>query len=331
MQTTPAELPVDVLQPAPDAPAEPLRHLLGLEHLSAGQINHILDLSAHMKAVNARRIKKLPTLRGVTVLTFFVENSTRTRMSFELAAKRLSADTMSFTASSSSLAKGETLIDTARNLEAMSPDIIIIRHSCSGAPALLARTVNCGIVNAGDGSHEHPTQGLLDMFTLREKLGDLRGKKVAIIGDIAHSRVARSNIFGLQKLGADVHVAGPATMLPDAIEQLGCTAWSRVEPAMEGADAVMMLRIQRERQGNDLIPSSHEYHRFFGLNEQRLKLAKPGALVMHPGPMNRGVEISPEVADGDQSVILQQVENGVAVRMAVLYLVAASRGLDSPA
>ncbi len=312
----------------PQAPQEPLRHLLGLEHLSAEQINSILDLAAHMKAVNSRRIKKLPTLRGVTVLTFFVENSTRTRMSFELAAKRLSADTMSFTASSSSLAKGETLIDTARNLEAMGPDIVIIRHSCSGAPALLARTVNCGIVNAGDGSHEHPTQGLLDIFTLRERLGDLRGKKVAIIGDIAHSRVARSNIFGMQKLGVDVHVAGPATMLPHAIEDLGCTAWPRVEPAMEGADAIMMLRIQRERQGNDLIPSSHEYHRFFGLDEQRLKLAKPGALVMHPGPMNRGVEIAPEVADGEQSVILQQVENGVAVRMAVLYLVGASRGLE---
>jgi len=297
----------------------PLKHLLGLEQLSAEQILSILDLSTHMKAVNARRIKKLPTLRGVTVLTFFVENSTRTRMSFELAAKRLSADTMSFTASSSSLAKGETLIDTARNLEAMSPDIIIIRHSCAGAPGLLARTVNCGIVNAGDGSHEHPTQGLLDIFTLREKLGDLKGKKVAIIGDIAHSRVARSNIFGLQKLGADVHVAGPATMLPHAIEELGCTAWNRVEPAMEGADAVMMLRIQRERQGNDTIPSSHEYYRFFGLDEKRLKLAKTGALVMHPGPMNRGVEIAPEVADGNQSVILQQVENGVAVRMAVLY------------
>lgn len=305
-----------------------LRHLLGLEGLSAQTLTGILDLAAEMKAVNQRQVKKLPTLRGVTVLTLFVENSTRTRMSFELAAKRLSADTMSFSASTSSLSKGETLLDTARNLEAMGPDLVVIRHTCSGAPAFLANNVGCGVVNAGDGFHEHPTQGLLDMFTLRERLGDLQGKKIAIVGDIAHSRVARSNIFGLQTLGAEVHVAGPATMLPCGIEELGCTAWSRIEPAIEGADAVMMLRIQRERQGNDLFPSSHEYYRFFGLDEERLALAKPGALVLHPGPMNRGVEIAPEVADGPQSVILQQVENGVAVRMAVLYLVAASRGHD---
>lgn len=306
-----------------------LRHLLGLEHLTRDDIIGILDLAGHMKAVNARRIKKLPTLRGITVLTFFVENSTRTKMSFELAAKRLSADTMSFATSTSSLTKGETLIDTARNLEAMSPDIIVIRHSCAGSPLLLTKHVNCAIVNAGDGSHEHPTQGLLDMFTLREKLGDLSGRKIAIIGDIAHSRVALSNIFGLTKLGADVHVAGPATMLPPNIQELGCTSHTRIEPAIEGADAVMMLRIQRERQGNELIPNAHEYHRFFGLDAERLHLAQPHALVMHPGPMNRGVEISPDVADGPQSVILQQVDNGVAVRMAVLYIVAAQRGLQS--
>jgi len=311
------------------ATAPALRHLIGLEHLSAEELIGILDVAAQMKEVNARRVKKLPTLRGVTVLTFFVESSTRTKMSFELAAKRLSADVMSFTASASSLTKGETLIDTARNLEAMAPDIIVIRHKCAGSPALLTRHVGCAIVNAGDGAHEHPTQGLLDMFTLREHLGSLAGRKIAIIGDIAHSRVARSNIFGLSKLGADVHVAGPATMLPPGIEDLGCTAHQRIEPAIEGADAVMMLRIQRERQGNDLIPDAHEYNRFFGLDAERLRLAKPDAVVMHPGPMNRGVEIAPEVADGPQSVILEQVENGVAVRMAVLYMVAAQGGLDA--
>jgi aspartate carbamoyltransferase catalytic subunit len=313
---------------SPHAAMPSLKHLLGLESLSADEILAVLDLSAHMKAVNARRVKKLPTLRGVTVLTLFIESSTRTRMSFELAAKRLSADTMSFTASTSALTKGETLLDTARNLEAMGPDIVVIRHAASGAPGFLAKHVGCSIVNAGDGAHEHPTQGLLDLFTMREHLGDLRGKKVAIIGDIAHSRVARSDIFGLQKLGVDVHVAGPATMLPPGVEDLGCTAHARVEPALEGADVVMMLRIQRERQGTDLFPNAHEYHRFFGLDEERLRLARPGALVMHPGPMNRGVEISPDVADGPQSVILEQVENGVAVRMAVLYLVALQRGLE---
>jgi aspartate carbamoyltransferase catalytic subunit len=308
-----------------------LPHLLDLERLSADEIEALLDLAAHMKAVNQRRIKKLPTLRGVTVLTLFVENSTRTRMSFELAAKRLSADTMSFTASTSALSKGETLLDTARNLEAMGPDIVVVRHASSGAPHFLAERIGCGIVNAGDGAHEHPTQGLLDVFTMRDRLGDVRGRKVAILGDIAHSRVARSNLHALAKLGADVHVAGPATMLPPGIERLGCTPHPRVEPALDGADVVMMLRIQRERQGTDLFPNPHEYHRFFGLDEERLRLARPGALVMHPGPMNRGVEIAPEVADGPQSVILEQVENGVAVRMAVLYVVAASRGLQEAA
>ncbi|MSP91305.1 MAG: aspartate carbamoyltransferase catalytic subunit [Myxococcales bacterium] len=305
-----------------------MRHLLGLEDLSGDQITGILDLAAQMKAVNARRIKKLPTLRGVTVLTLFVEPSTRTRMSFELAAKRLSADVMSFSAATSSLSKGETLIDTAKNLEAMGPDLIVIRHGAAGAPRLLTQHVGCGVVSGGDGFHEHPTQGLLDAFTLREKLGSLAGRKIAIVGDILHSRVARSNIWGLGKLGADVHVAGPATMLPAGIEDMGCTAHARVEPALEGADAVMMLRVQRERMDGGFFPSAHEFHRFFGLDEERLKLCKPGAPVLHPGPMNRGVEIAPEVADGPQSVILEQVENGVAVRMAVLYLVAATHGLD---
>ncbi len=315
-------------QPSATVPPLQLRHLLALETLSAEQITALLDLAAEMKSVNQRTVKKLPTLRGITVLSFFVESSTRTRMSFELAAKRLSADTMTFTASSSSLSKGETLLDTALNLQAMGPDIVVLRHNRSGAAQFLAECIGCSIVNAGDGAHEHPTQGLLDAFTLRDKLGDLRGRKIAIIGDIAHSRVARSNLWCLTKLGAEVHLAGPATMIPPGIEELGCVAHRRVEPALEGADAVMMLRIQRERQGNDLFPNAHEYHRFFGLDAERLQLAQPGAWVLHPGPMNRGVEISADVADGPQSVILEQVENGVAVRMAVLYAVAATRGLN---
>jgi len=315
-------------------PGPKLRHLLGLEQLGGDEIRGILDVAAHMKSVNLRRIKKLPTLRGVTVVLLFVEPSTRTRVSFEVAAKRLSADTLSLSASGSSFSKGETLLDTAKNLEAMQPDVIVLRHGASGAPHLLAGHVDAAIVNAGDGSHEHPTQGLLDAFTMREKLGDLAGRKVAIVGDITHSRVARSNIFCLTKLGADVHVAGPRTMLPVDVESLDVTAHARVEPAIEGADVVMMLRIQRERQEGVLFPSAHEYHRFFGLDAERLALAKPNALVMHPGPMNRGVEIAPDVADGAQSVILEQVENGVAVRMAVLYLVGAPHGMqpgDAPA
>lgn len=299
------------------------RHLLGLEGTSREQLTTILDLAREFKAVSKRRIKKVPTLRGVTVVLFFVEASTRTRLSFEVAAKRLSADTLSFTASQSSLKKGETLLDTAQNLMAMRPEIIVIRHSAAGAPHLLARHVNAAIVNAGDGAHEHPTQGLLDIYTMREHKGDLDGMVVAIVGDIGHSRVARSNIHGLTTMGARVRVAGPRTMLPPMLDRLGVAVHDRIEPAIEGADVVMMLRIQKERMGSTLFPSDREYSRVFGLDSRKLQLAKPDAIVMHPGPMNRGVEITPDVADGGRSVILEQVENGVAVRMAVLYLTSA--------
>ncbi len=299
-----------------------LDRLHGLESLEQETLSGILDLAEHFKRVNERRVKKVPALRNVLIVNFFVENSTRTRSSFEIAEKRLSADTLNFNAKSSSLSKGETLIDTARNLQAMSPDILVMRHPAAGAPALLAKHVDAAIVNAGDGWHEHPTQGLLDMLTMREHKGRIDGLKVAIIGDIAHSRVARSNIFGLTTMGADVHVAGPPTMLPPGLNTLGVTAHPRVEPALEGADVVMMLRIQKERMGNDLFPNDREYFRYFGLTPERLTLADDDAIVMHPGPMNRGVEIAPEVADGDRNVILEQVTNGVAVRMAILYLVA---------
>ena len=302
--------------------ALPMRHLLGIEGLDRGAITAILDLGNHFKRVNQRRMKKVPTLRGVLVVNFFVEASTRTRLSFEVAEKRLSADTLSFSAATSSLTKGESLLDTARNIEAMAPDILVVRHGAAGVPGFLAERVDAAIVNAGDGWHEHPTQALLDAMTMREHKGRIDGLKVAIVGDIAHSRVARSNIFALATLGADVHVAGPATMLPAALDGLGVTAHRRVEPAFEGADVVMMLRIQKERMGRDLFPNDREYFRFFGLTRERLRLAKADAIVMHPGPMNRGVEIATEVADGDRNVILEQVANGVAVRMAVLYLLA---------
>lgn len=299
-----------------------LRELHGLEHVDEATIAGILDLAEHFKKVNQRRVKKVPALRSVMVLNFFVEDSTRTRVSFEVAEKRLSADVLNFSASNSSLSKGETLLDTARNLQAMQPDILVVRHPGAGAPGLLAQHVDAAVVNAGDGWHEHPTQALLDMLTMREHKGRLKGLKVAIVGDITHSRVARSNIFGLTTMGADVHVAGPPTMVPAAIESLGVTRHARIEPAVEGADVVMMLRIQKERMGKDLFPSDREYFRFFGLTRERLALADDDAIVMHPGPMNRGVEIAPEVADGSSNVILEQVANGVAVRMAVLYLVA---------
>ena len=309
-----------------DSDVQSLEHLLGLRHLTSGQIRMILDHAKRFKNINERKIKKVPTLRGTTVVNFFVEPSTRTRTSFEIAAKRLSADTLSFNASSSSFVKGETLLDTARNIEAMQPEILILRHSASGAPHMLANTIDAAIVNAGDGYHEHPTQALLDMFTMEEHKGSIDGReqplKVAIVGDIAHSRVARSNIHGLVKMGADVHLAGPATMMPARVEELGPTVHTRVEGALENADVIMMLRIQKERMGTDLFPNDREYARMFGLDKDRLQLAKPDALVMHPGPINRGIEIQPDVADGPQSVILEQVTNGVAVRMAVLYLVA---------
>ena len=297
-------------------------HLLGLEGVGARQITALLDLAQRMKEIGERPLKKAPALRGKTVCFFFVEPSTRTKTSFDVAAKRLSADTMSLQASSSSLSKGETLLDTSYNLQAMGPDILVIRHSAAGAPHFLARHLDAAVVNAGDGRHEHPTQGLLDMMTIRERLGRLEGLNVAIIGDIANSRVARSNIFGLTTMGASVRLSGPATMIPRGIETLGVSVHATIEEAIEGADVVMMLRIQKERMGSDLFPSDREYFRLFGLTRERLRGARPNVLVMHPGPINRGVEITPDVADGPESVILDQVTNGIAVRMAVLYVLA---------
>jgi len=303
------------------------KHILGIEQLSRDDIMRILDTAESFKEINSRDIKKVPTLRGQTIINLFFEASTRTRTSFEIAGKRLSADTINIAASSSSVVKGETLEDTARNLEAMFPDIIVMRHAASGAPHYLAERLNCSIINAGDGAHEHPSQALLDLFTMREKKGELEGLKVAIVGDITHSRVARSNLYALNKVGAEVRLAGPGTMVPPGIEKLGARVFTNIEEAIRDADVVMMLRIQLERQGNTMLPSLREYSRFYGLNPTNLQLARPDALVMHPGPMNRGVEISSLVADGPQNVILDQVENGVAVRMALLYLVS---GGDKP-
>jgi len=296
------------------------KDLLGLADLSREEIKTILTTAASFKEISTRSIKKVPTLRGKTVITLFYEPSTRTRTSFEIAAKRLSADTVNLTVAASSAVKGETLIDTAKNLEAMAPDIIIIRHACSGAPHLLAARLKSSVVNAGDGLHEHPTQGLLDMLTVWEAKGRLDGLKIAIIGDIAHSRVARSNIHGFRTMGSQVVVAGPQTMVPPDLAELGVEVTFSLAAAIADADVIMMLRLQLERQGQMFFSTLREYSRFFGLSPKHLKLAKPDALVMHPGPLNRGVEISPEVADGPQSVILTQVTNGVAVRMAVLYL-----------
>jgi len=297
------------------------KHILGIEQLSKEDIGFILDTADSFKEINTRDIKKVPTLRGKTIINLFFEASTRTRTSFEIAGKRLSADTINITASSSSVVKGETLEDTARNIEAMHPDIIVMRHSASGAPHYLADRIDCSIINAGDGAHEHPTQALLDMLTIRQHKGRLEGLKVAIIGDITHSRVARSDIYGLTRMGAEVRLAGPGTMIPPGIERLGARVYNDMREAIEGADVVMMLRIQLERQGKTLLPTLREYAKFYGLNPQNLTLAAPDALVMHPGPVNRGVELSSYVADCGQSVILDQVENGVAVRMAALYLV----------
>jgi len=298
------------------------RHILGIKQFNAEELNFILETAASFKEINTREIKKVPTLRGKTIINLFFEASTRTRTSFEIAGKRLSADTVNISGSSSSVVKGETLEDTARNIEAMHPDIIVMRHNASGAAAYLAERMGCSVINAGDGTHEHPSQALLDAFTMLQHKGKIAGLKVAIVGDITHSRVVRSNIDCLHKLGADVWISGPKTMLPPGIEHLGCRVAANLTEALADADVVMMLRIQHERQGKTLIPSLREYSRYFGLNENNLKLAKPDAIVMHPGPMNRGVEISSAVADGPQNVILDQVENGVAVRMALLYLVA---------
>ncbi|WP_305040972.1 aspartate carbamoyltransferase catalytic subunit [Geoalkalibacter sp.] len=297
------------------------KHILGIEQLSADDIRFILDTADSFKEINSRDIKKVPTLRGKTIVNLFFEASTRTRTSFEIAGKRLSADTINITASSSSVVKGETLEDTAKNIEAMKPDIIVMRHAASGACHYLAERVDCSIINAGDGAHEHPSQALLDMLTIRQHKGRLEGLKVAIVGDITHSRVARSNLYGLTRMGAEVRLAGPGTMVPPGIERMGAKVFNDMREAIAGADVVMMLRIQLERQGKTLLPTLREYAKFYGLNTENLKLAAPDALVMHPGPVNRGVELSSYVADGAQSVILDQVENGVAVRMALLYLV----------
>jgi len=291
-----------------------------MEDLAVGDIELVLNTADSLREISLREIKKVPTLRGKSVVHFFYEPSTRTRTSFEMAAKRLSADTMSLSATGSSVVKGETLVDTARNLQAMNPDLIVLRHPASGAPQLLAREVEACVINAGDGIHEHPTQALLDLYTIREKKGRIEGLDVAIIGDIAHSRVARSNIIGLRKMGARVTVSGPPTMMPYQAESLGVRVVHDPAEAVRDKDVVMMLRIQLERQSRVQFPSLREYATHFGLNRERLKRAKPDAIIMHPGPMNRGVEIASEVADGPYSVILEQVANGVAVRMALLYL-----------
>lgn len=299
----------------------PHKNIIGIKNLTAEELTFILDSAESFKEINRRDIKKVPTLRGKTIINLFFEASTRTRTSFEIAGKRMSADTINISASGSSVVKGETLEDTAKNIEAMNPDIIVMRHNASGACQYLADRLDCSIINAGDGMHEHPSQALLDAYTIREHKGSIEGLTVAIIGDITHSRVVRSNIYCLTKLGAKVRIAGPGTMLPPGIEKLGCEVFTNVDDAIRDVDVVMMLRIQRERQGAPLIPSVREYCKFFSLTEERLKLAKEDAIVMHPGPINRGVEISSSIADGPQNVILDQVENGVAVRMALLYLV----------
>ena len=309
------------------------RHLLGTEGLPAAEITRILDSADTFWEVSRRSIRKVPTLRGKTVLNMFFEASTRTRTSFELAGKRLSADVVNFSGSTSSTSKGETLRDTIKTMEAMNPDVIVIRHGASGAPLHTTRHTHAAVVNAGDGMHEHPTQALLDAFTMRRHKKQLEGLRVAICGDIAHSRVARSNAYLLSTMGAKVVMAGPRTLLPvELAAALGVEAHDRVEPALEGADVIMCLRIQRERLGGVMIPSNREYARKFGLNRARLELAKKDCLVMHPGPINRGVEINPEIADGAASAILDQVEAGVAVRMAVLWhLCAESEPLEGSA
>jgi aspartate carbamoyltransferase catalytic subunit len=307
------------------APVWSRKDLLGIAELSPGEVELILDTAESFSEVAARPIKKVPTLRGKTVMNLFFEPSTRTRSSFEIAEKRLSADALNFSASSSSLSKGESLVDTAMNLQAMSPDLVVIRHAYPGAPHMLARRLKAGVINAGDGAHEHPTQALLDAFTIRRHKGRLGGLKVSIVGDIEHSRVVRSNIHLLTKMGAEVTVAGPRTMMPAGLAGLGVRVVYTLDEAVAGADVLMMLRIQLERQNRMLFPSVREYFRLFGLTNRRLAGAREDVIVMHPGPMNRGVEIASEVADGPYSVILEQVAHGVAVRMAVLYLLSGVR------
>ncbi|HSN05415.1 MAG TPA: aspartate carbamoyltransferase catalytic subunit [Nitrospira sp.] len=296
------------------------KHLLSLAPLSVDEITLILETADSFKEVSGREIKKVPALRGRTVVNLFFEPSTRTRTSFELAAKRLSADVINFSPSSSSVVKGETLLDTARNIEAMQADIIVLRHSSAGAAETLARGVKSSVINAGDGWHEHPTQALLDLYTIRERGLSFGGLRVAIVGDVAHSRVARSNILALTKLGAEVRVVGPPTMIPFGIEKLGVKVFHHLDEGLRDVQVIMMLRLQLERQGKALFPTIREYARLYGLTAERVKLADPKAIIMHPGPINRGVEIAPDVADSLSSVILDQVTNGVAVRMGVLYL-----------
>jgi len=296
------------------------KDLLGITELSKDEITLILDTAESFKDISKREVKKVPTLRGKTVITLFYEPSTRTRVSFEIAAKRLSADTINVSSSTSSYVKGETLKDTAKNLESMQPDVIVIRHNMPGAPHMLSKIVNSSVINAGDGAHEHPTQALLDLFTMREKKGRLDGLKFVIIGDIAHSRVARSNIFALKHFDSEIVCCGPPTMIPPFIEDLGVKVEYDINRAVKNADVIMMLRIQKERGGVSYIPSINEYSTIYGLKQDQVKKAKKDVIIMHPGPMNRGVEITGEVADGPYSVILDQVENGVAVRMAVLFL-----------
>ena len=301
------------------------KDLLGLEPLSSEQILLILDTAEPFKEISERAIKKVPALRGQTIVNLFFESSTRTRISFEFAEKRLSADTVNVAASGSSVLKGETLVDTARNLEAMRIDMVVMRHGASGSAQFLAERIESNVINAGDGTHEHPTQGLLDILTLRDHFGDLKGRRVCICGDVLHSRVARSNIWGLQKLGVEVAVCGPRSLLPNAIEEFGVRVIDRIEEAIEWADALNILRLQLERMTAGYIPSSREYNRVFGVTRERLERAPRDILIMHPGPMNRGVEIDSDVADGPHSVILNQVTNGIAVRMAVLYLLSGGK------
>src|SRR6185312_8959189 len=302
------------------------KHLLDIESLSPEEIMVVLDTAKAFKAVGERAIKKVPALRGKTVINLFIEPSTRTRISFELAALRLTADVINFSAEASSLKKGETLKDTARNLEALNADIIIIRHSATGAPHFLSRFLNASVVNAGDGAHEHPTQALLDAFTIRERKGRIEGLNVTILGDILYSRVARSNIWALLKLGAQVTLCGPYTLVPKVFEQMGCHVTYNVDEAIANADIINLLRIQHERQRKSMFPSLGEYVSLFGLNKKRMARTKPDVLIMHPGPINRGVEIDSEIADCGRSVILQQVTNGLAVRMATLFLVTGGKG-----
>ncbi len=303
------------------------KHILGLDDLSADEIGTVLDTAKSMKQISMRDVKKVPTLKGRTVVNLFFEPSTRTRSSFEIAEKRLSADVLNFSAAQSSIVKGESLVDTARNFEAMGASIMVIRHGMSGAPFVLAREIDASIINAGDGLHEHPSQALIDIFTIREKKGRVSGLTVLIVGDILSSRVARSDIFGLRKLGANVRIAGPATIVPRYFQDMGVEIFYSLEHALENVDVVIMLRVQRERKTLEYFPSLREYSGLYGLTRENLRLAKDDVIVMHPGPINRGVELTSAIADGPDAVILEQVANGIAVRMAMIYLVALGEGL----